>query len=654
MFGFGLNRMVRLGSNSNHVVRVPEVSLPTATGITDNSATVGATLDCKGLATTWSIEYGATTAYGSTQAGGTTSVNGAKTVDLVSLTPNVLLHWRFKAVNAEGTAYSTDQTLTPVVPTADLVQRLFKADQPVSQNLGTKAIDYSAAPVNADIWQTCLYPTALYELALNESIAIDWTTDGVKAEFVASIKTGNTISDLILGATTNHGIRIYTNQIRIYGFKADGTTIADITFTSITTTANDTFSRYRITKSGVNIIVEKTIPSDVNFTDAGKLSQTRDVSSFTLGSQTFTKLKPTGGVCYLNLNGYKWAFSEGPDTRHAFSYNSSKRATIGADGQFSLLQNAYCHNAIYGYSSVYYDYSTYKRNSMLAYDENGNPSVSYHAAFFTRYIAREYPAAKSFGRGYAVKLNNSMLAYDQSNTFFDSGNAAIAVYKNTLPSTLNSKIFFDHTNGNELLIYSQAKTLRRPINTANKKGLIVGDSMAADNYWWPVILSNFCGIQRTTKSFSGRTLSTNIQTDLTAQVNATPTLISDKDFIIIEGGFNDFVANISEATFASGIASLYAYIRAQNATATIFVCGPYNWGNPIADGSVANTAGMTRNSMRQAMQDLVNSNSNAYYFDWSLAGVGQADLESAGLHLSSNVGAYNIAKLMYDKIITIY
>lgn len=540
------------------------------------------------------------------------------------------------------------------IPTADLVQRLFKADQPVSQNLGTKAIDYSATPVNADIWQYCLYPTASYELPLNESIAIDWTTDGVKAEFVASIKTGNTISDLILGATANHGIRIYTTQIRIYGFKADGTTIADITFTSITTTANDTFSRYRITKSGVNIIVEKTIPSDVNFTDAGKLSQTKDVSSYSLGSQTFTRLKPTGGVCYLNLNGYKWAFSEGPDTRHAFSYNSSKRATIGADGQFSLLQNAYCHNAIYGYSSVYYDYSTYKRNSMLAYDEAGNSSVSYHASSFTRYISREYPASKSFGRGYAIKLNSSMLSYDQGNTFFDSGNVAIGIYKNTAPSKLNSKIFFDHANGNELLVYSQAKTLKRPINTANKKALIVGDSMASDGYWWPIVLSNFSGFQRTTKSFSGRTLSTNIQSDLSVQVSSIPTLISDKDFIIIEGGFNDYVANLSDATFSAGIASLFAYIRSQNANAPIFVCGPYNWGNPIADGSVANTAGMTRNSMRQAMQDLVNANSNAYYFDWSLAGVVQADLESAGLHLSSIVGGYKIAKLMYDKILTIY
>lgn len=104
--------LVQQGSNTSvPVLHPPIVSLPTQTEITDVSATVGATLDCNKLETVWSIEYGATTAYGSTQAGGTTSVNGAKTVSLTGLAQSSAVHWRFKAVNSDGTTYSSDQTL---------------------------------------------------------------------------------------------------------------------------------------------------------------------------------------------------------------------------------------------------------------------------------------------------------------------------------------------------------------------------------------------------------------------------------------------------------------------------------------------------------------------------------------------------------------
>jgi len=111
----GIKSGIQLGSNSSvPVLHPPLVSLPTQTAISDVSATVGATLDCNGLETVWSIEYGATTEYGSTQAGGTTSENGAKTVSLTGLTQNTTIHWRFKAVNADGTAYSTDQSITTI------------------------------------------------------------------------------------------------------------------------------------------------------------------------------------------------------------------------------------------------------------------------------------------------------------------------------------------------------------------------------------------------------------------------------------------------------------------------------------------------------------------------------------------------------------
>jgi len=95
-----------------NVVESTVITLPTQTTITDTTATVGATLDCKGLSTVWSIEYGTTNLYGSTKAGGTTSSNGAVTTGLTGLPTYTLIYWRLKAVNSDGTVYSDAQTLT--------------------------------------------------------------------------------------------------------------------------------------------------------------------------------------------------------------------------------------------------------------------------------------------------------------------------------------------------------------------------------------------------------------------------------------------------------------------------------------------------------------------------------------------------------------
>jgi len=109
-----ISGLVKTAYGINSALTPPDITLPTQTSITDTTATVGATLDCKGLSTTWSIEYGATTAYGSIQTGGITSENGAKTVGLTGLASDSQLHWRFKAVNSDGTTYSADQTLSMV------------------------------------------------------------------------------------------------------------------------------------------------------------------------------------------------------------------------------------------------------------------------------------------------------------------------------------------------------------------------------------------------------------------------------------------------------------------------------------------------------------------------------------------------------------
>lgn len=116
-FQFDINMKIGIGISvpkkqfKQTIDNKPIVTLAYLSNVTDVSAIVGAMLDCKGLTTTWSIEYGSTSSYGLILAGGVTSANGTKTVSLTGLAQSSTVHWRFKAINADGTTYSNDQVI---------------------------------------------------------------------------------------------------------------------------------------------------------------------------------------------------------------------------------------------------------------------------------------------------------------------------------------------------------------------------------------------------------------------------------------------------------------------------------------------------------------------------------------------------------------
>lgn len=543
-------------------------------------------------------------------------------------------------------------TLLNQLPLTDLKQYLLKSGIAIPSNaLGTKMLDSSPLLTDANIYQPCLYPTADYQFMTDTPIVVDWKTDGVKLEFIASLAVGKTISYIAtVNSTPNTGVLIQTGGLRVVVYKADNVTATSKVFANITTLADDVFYRYRVEISGNNMICKKTAVADVDFANA--TSQTIDITGAGYDTSSFNSLRPMGGLCYLNIAGTKFAFSEGEFSRYIYSYNTAVRFNTPTAGQLAKLQNVYCHNAKYGYSRGYIEISTSREYINLAYQENGTPATSLHTSFFTKFVFEEYPATKSFGYGYAIKLDDTLLAFDQGNTFFDVSNVAKAVYKKDIPSKLNNRVFYNHKLNKDLVVYGADKTINLPINTANKKVIIEGDSMASTSYWWNIILAQLTGFVNTVKSFSGHTLSTQLKTVLEGQVAVTPTLISDKDYIIICGAFNDYAQNVSVAVFTSGLTELLAYNRAQNAIAKIIVCAPYNWGNPIDSGATENAGGMSRDEMRAIMQAVTLSNSNSVFINWNDANIVQSDI-SDNLHLSCLPAAYRIAKLIYDRILTI-
>ncbi len=619
---------IQQGLSSNDI---PIITLPTSANITDVSAILGATLDCNNKSTEWSIEYGTTILYDNVQTGDTTTINGIKTVEISGLSPETLIHWRVKAVNSDGIAYSDDQQFSTLIGTANLVQRFVKANQPISQDSGTKAIDYSTNQLNADIWQSCLSGVGnvhtFYNAITSTTISIDWQTDGQKIEFIASIRTGQTESVVGLHSLlSNFGVLVRTASLRCRGYKSDGTTSWFIDFATLATPANDTQYRFKIERSGNNLIGYKTSPSDTTYANA--TTQTVNVSTTGMYIDAYSGTKAQGKVSYLDISGYKFAFGEGNLSNFCYSFNSNYRISVQGNLSEWSLQNVYSHNSIYGYSRVYCKYALNNRDDIvnLAYNIDGTSMYEVHktAMGYGTYNVHneEFPPATSWGSGYGIKLDASIEAYDQENTFFDTNHVAKLVYKGNVPSKLNNRIYYNPINNNEILIYDADKTLIRPINTASKKILIVGDSVVVDNLsWWANIFLSKTGLISTSKGYSGKKMATEIQELLTADVAITPTLISDKDFILLEGGFNDFGQNTSEVDFASGIASLYAYVRAQNPTAYIIVIAPYYWYTTTSTPDTENTAGMTRREMCQLLSNLVTANPyRSMFVDWRLSG----------------------------------
>jgi hypothetical protein len=95
----------------------------TATGVTNSSATLTATVDPSGHSTSWHFEYGTTTGYGTkTPAQSAGSTVGARPVSvaIAGLTPGTTYHFRLVATSSAGTGLGADATFATVGPTVTI------------------------------------------------------------------------------------------------------------------------------------------------------------------------------------------------------------------------------------------------------------------------------------------------------------------------------------------------------------------------------------------------------------------------------------------------------------------------------------------------------------------------------------------------------
>jgi hypothetical protein len=536
---------------------------------------------------------------------------------------------------------------TPIPSKGSLVQWLFASGR-TSLLSNSQVIDYSPLLKNASIWQYCYYDNLTFQVSLTNDIVIDWTTDGIKAEWLCSLDPSATQQYVLIKGEVVYGLRIAKTFFILAGKRADGATIESLTFGNITTSATDTMFRYKIVVSGngANITVFKTSPSDINYTSA--TSQT--VSRGLLVSSTFGKLLAYGRWAYINIGGQKFSFGEGYGQVY-YSFNSLNKWTIAtSDPAVMHYQNDYLHNVIYGYDVVY---DNSGRAINISRDEAGNSNLSSLAILLPENRATEL-VNTVFYKGYSIKLDQSILPYDQGNTFFDVSNNPKYLTKDKIPSTLNNRIFFNHSNGNDLLVYSSNQNITRSVNTLGKKLLIIGDSTSGDATNWGPMLSLKMGFVRTSTTFSGQRLNDQILVSLQALVASTPTYVSDKDFIILEGGFNDYAQGTTKANFITGVTNLFNYIRSQNPNAIIVCAGLYDFwdSNKNSYTGIANSGGMFTQDIRDQMKYLADHNAKTYYADWNAAGVINSDTDN--LHTYRASGGLKLANVMQSVYLNIF
>ncbi len=98
---------------------LPPIATTTAVNVSQNAATLTATIDARGLSTTYEFDIGADTSYGTRVFGQATPVEGAQpyTVTLQNLAAGTIYHYRVIATNAYGTSYGADEAFTtPAYP----------------------------------------------------------------------------------------------------------------------------------------------------------------------------------------------------------------------------------------------------------------------------------------------------------------------------------------------------------------------------------------------------------------------------------------------------------------------------------------------------------------------------------------------------------
>lgn len=216
--GFGLPPADKITPTQTLLgVSPPLTVVGAASELADRTATLNGSVDSQLSATTWQFEYGITTAYGqTTPLADNGSGFGAMPVsaNLTGLNSNTLYHYRLKATNGNGTAYSEDFTFTTLNP-PDIAMEAPNGSLLVS---GTGLLDFvpAATGQSHDITVTVRNEGGVTLTALSASIS---TTDSEVSAFSwigvlpSSLASGESVSCNLRFTPASIGVKTATLSI---------------------------------------------------------------------------------------------------------------------------------------------------------------------------------------------------------------------------------------------------------------------------------------------------------------------------------------------------------------------------------------------------------------------------------------------------------
>jgi len=185
--------------------------------VTDTTATVEGTVSPNSEPTTYTFQYGTTTAYGQSTLPASAGSGGsaqAVSASLILLSPSTTYHVRLAATNATGTTYGPDQTVTTTAPGA-----------PSATSLSATGVTASDATLQGVVNPENALTTYHFEWDTTTAYANQIPASDVS---VGSDGTDHAVSQLLTGLEPNT-----TYHYRVVATSPSGTTYgADRTFTT--------------------------------------------------------------------------------------------------------------------------------------------------------------------------------------------------------------------------------------------------------------------------------------------------------------------------------------------------------------------------------------------------------------------------------------
>jgi hypothetical protein len=133
----------------------PVASTDPASGLSGTGATLNATVDTRGQATTFKFEYGTTTGYGTQSPGGAVSTPSVSEA-ITGLAPGTVYHYRVVAESAEGITNGNDQSFTTPGP-------------PIVATPAASGVTLTGATLNGTVNPTGLATTYQFEYGTDTS-----------------------------------------------------------------------------------------------------------------------------------------------------------------------------------------------------------------------------------------------------------------------------------------------------------------------------------------------------------------------------------------------------------------------------------------------------------------------------------------------------